>query len=435
MFWPDVFSVAGQDRDGLRGADDAGRAIGIGGAGGVHVARAEGIKRVVNRHVLDDEAVGARVVERDGLTDEVGLRVVIGEVTEGSNAVAQVVFEAAVGAETGASWGTLLVKVDVVEGLGIGGARGGDGGVGRHAVRTGEGAEVAGGAAGGVGAEAVGGPEHGGAAVVAGAERVKRRGGDFGVVGAGGEATVAQVDFLAVEVVDVGEEATFALGEVGAVGEGGGAAGAAAVFRLAVAHAQFGAAEILAHDVVQHTGDGVGAVNRGGAITEDVDVVDALGGKLIGVGREAVAAGGVTGGERVGGDAAAVEQQQGAAGADAAKGDRRDVTARSGTAVGGFVEGHAGELGKRGDEVDRGEGVAGRHRVLADDGDREHLLDVHALDVGAGDGHGLEDDNFFVGRGGNGCGRDGLGGERREQQRSEQGQDGGPVRIVGLTIR
>jgi hypothetical protein len=68
---------------------------------------------------LNHQAIGAGIVERDGLADQIRLRVVIGDIAEGGDARIQVVFEAAVGVEAGAAGSALLVKIDVVVSLGI----------------------------------------------------------------------------------------------------------------------------------------------------------------------------------------------------------------------------------------------------------------------------------------------------------------------------
>src|SRR6185437_945039 len=71
---------------------------------------------------------------------------------------------------------------------------------------------------------------------------------------------------------------------------------------------RFSAVEIGFHDDVHHTGDGIGAVNRGGSVLENIDVLDHGGGYRIQV-HDAV---------QLGGPSFAVDQHQGAARAQVA---------------------------------------------------------------------------------------------------------------------
>ncbi len=82
---------------------------------------------------------------------------------------------------------------------------------------------------------------------------------------------------------------------------------------------------------------------------------------------------GVVGGDGVRGEAAAVEEDEGVAGADAAEVDVGVVAAGIGAAVLGFVEREIGHLRKGGEHLDRREGVARLDLVEVEDGDGENF--------------------------------------------------------------
>ena len=354
---------------------------------------------------------------------EVGFGVVEGEVAEGADAVGEVILD--VGEPVlavGLTLAGVLILVEVGEGLRIRRAVGGgiDGGEGERAVDRAE--EVG----GGRGADAEGRVNaDGGASVELAAEGVEAGGGLGGVIGAAGEGAAAVGDRVALEGVEGGEPAAFAAAEFAAGGQRGLEAAAVAVLGDAPAGAQFGAAEIAARDVVDDAGDGIGAVDGGRAVAEDVDAFDALGGELVDVGVEGGDAA-VVGGDGVGGEAAAVEEDERVAGADTAEVDVGVVAAGVGAAVLGFVERDVGHLREGGEHFDRGEGIADLDLLDVENGDRENFFLVEAFDVGAGDGEGLEFEDFlfavfFLGGGGRGGGR-GLGVERRGGERGEEGE-------------
>jgi hypothetical protein len=99
----------------------------------------------------------------------------------------------------------------------------------------------------------------------------------------------------------------------------------------------------------------------------------------------------------VGGETAAVEEDQGVTGADAAEVDVGVVAAGVGAAVLGFVEWDVGHLREGGEHLDRREGVANLDLLDVENGDREDFFLVEAFNVGAGDGEGLEFEDLFLG--------------------------------------
>ena len=307
----------------------------------------------------------------------------------------------------------VLILVEVGEGIRIGRtvARGIDGGEGDRAV---DGPEVIGGRGSADAKRRVN--AHRGSSVEGPAERIEARGGLGGVIAAFGKRAAAVRDLVALEVVKGGEPAALAPGEFAAGSEGHLEVAPVAMLGDADARAQFRAAEIAPRDVVDHAGDGVRTVDGRGAVAQDVDALNALGGELVDVGIEGRDAA-VVGGDRVRREAPAVEEHEGVAGPDTAEVDVRIVAAGVGAAVLGFVEREIGHLRQRGEHLDRGEGIAGLDMVEAEDGDGQDLFLVESLDVRAGDGEGLEFNDvdvgvFLLGRSG-GRGWSGLGDQRR----------------------
>ncbi|VUM09787.1 hypothetical protein PGKDCPLP_02872 [Stenotrophomonas maltophilia] len=190
----------------------------------------------------------------------------------------------------------------------------------------------------------------------------------------------------------------------------------AALVGAAEAAADLGAFEVLPGDDVDHTGHGVGAVDRRGAILEHFDAFDRDQRKRVEIDK---GVGQATGREAVVGQATAIEQHQRVLLRQATQAD----AGRAGgpAVVGGFVAGVAGVRRDRAQHIGHG-GLAGLFQLLAAD----HLhrvggLGIGALDVGTGDAHGGQGAGFATGVGGG----FGGGGQRRGQSdgqgRHEQG--------------
>ena len=216
--------------------------------------------------------------------------------------------------------------------------------------------------------------------------------------GVGAEILLARIGFDAASravVADVGgKEERAAFAQFGA--------GVGVDFQIATVAALGGAvsdggtpADVFAEDDVDDAGDGIGAVLRGGAVTEHFDAAD--GGGRDGVkirGDGAAADGAVEVDERAGVAAFAVDQHEGLVGGE--------TTQRSGTDVVRAV----GERGTR--EIERrDEGLDGLGRlgvaalvdvVAGDDVDRYGRLgDGAVIETRSGRDEGFEFDDFFAG--------------------------------------
>ena len=247
------------------------------------------------------------------------------------------------------------------------------------------------------------------------------------MIAAAGVGAAAVGDRVALEKIEGGEPTAFAAGEFAAGGQSRLEVAPVTVFRDAPAIAQLGAAEIATGNVVDDAGDGIGTVDGGGAVAEDVDALNALGGELVDVGVEGGDAA-VVGGDGVRGEAAAVEEDERVAGADTAEVDVGIVAAGVGTAVLGFVERDVRHLREGGEHLNGREGIADLDLLDVENGDGEDLFLIEALDIGAGDGEGLEFQDvvfgvFFLGGGRGGSGR-GLGLEWRRGERGQEAEQG-----------
>ena len=158
-----------------------------------------------------------------------------------------------------------------------------------------------------------------------------------------------------------------------------------------VAELYFCSAKIAAHDIVDHASDGVRAVDGRGAVAQHFDVIDALRRHVIDVDRVCQRLG-----HRVGGEPAAIDQDQRAAGADVAQIDAGIVAAGAGRTGLGFIQGNIGDLRERGEQIHRGEGVARLQGLGVDDGDGQHVFHVEAPDVRSRHHHGLERDDILI---------------------------------------
>ena len=152
-----------------------------------------------------------------------------------------------------------------------------------------------------------------------------RRAGDL--IAVGGKGPVAQEGALAIIPVGREREPAFFVREIEAVRERGAILRTVAVLGGAKAQRQLGTAKTAVHDVIHHPRDGVGAVDRRGAVAQDVDPLDAAVRELVdvhGQGRNAV----FVPTDRMGSDAPAIEQDEGVAGSEPAERDVGVVAAR-----------------------------------------------------------------------------------------------------------
>ena len=173
---------------------------------------------------------------------------------------------------------------------------------------------------------------------------------------------------------------------------------AAVRFAILVDHAVVGvdleALEIIAQDEVQHARDGVSAVDRGGAAGDDLDVLDQQARDGVDVdGQLPAARTHVT---------AAVDEGQGAVGAQAAKVRQRQAAVAEAAAGRVGRDDGVGQGGNGGEVVDDGR-LTGRQQVLALDLDqRGRGVGRVATDARAGDDDFVEFGGVILGVGGAG---------------------------------
>ena len=188
------------------------------------------------------------------------------------------------------------------------------------------------------------------------------------------ELGVGQEDLVALVVVEHAEDVELVGAEVApAAGQGGAVFVLAA--GLAAADGRLEAAIVAPHDDVHHAGDGVGAVDRRGAVLQDLDPLDRARGNGVQVDEGVLQ----VLGEAVAGDPAAVDQHQGRLLAEAAQ---RDAGGARGEAVGeAFAEAAAG-VRRQVAQHFRDRRLARSARFLPGDHvDRRDGLGVDALDV------------------------------------------------------
>ncbi len=207
---------------------------------------------------------------------------------------------------------------------------------------------------------------------------------ELGVVAIAPRTDVARADPLAVLAITdldrVGlanvqaEERVPAVGgQVAGTGGQGGLLGVAvAVTGGAVGGTQDRALEITAQDDVDHAGDGIGAIDRRGAILQHFHAFNGVERDGAQVGEDLLA----VIGQAVGGHAAAVQQDQGRARAQAAQ---RDAGATAGKAVAEGLRDRAGTVGGQGLQVFGDRGLAGSVDFLAG----HHLHRGRCFGVGA----------------------------------------------------
>ncbi len=160
---------------------------------------------------------------------------------------------------------------------------------------------------------------------------------------------------------------------------------------------QEAAGDIALEHGVDDARDGIRPVNRRSTVTQHFDPAHAAGRDLVGVrthdrdqqfGLEA-------GVQR---HAAAVDQQQGVAGAEIAQIDRTDIAADA-VLRGGvlFVKRDRARLRDRAEQFVARSRPGVLDRLLVEHGDREHVVDLRALDLGAGDHHAVVRRHFRLG--------------------------------------
>ncbi len=238
-------------------------------------------------------------------------------------------------------------------------------------------------------------------------------GAGVGTVGEGDEfrGKFAVLDFRLVHIIREGEDLEFAGGGAGvdaaADGVGGDAAG-----EVAVEAADGGAPDVILEDEVDDAGDGIGAVDGGGAVLEDLDAGDGVDGDHVEVDKlgGAEGGGGAALGEGRGGDATAVEEDEGGVGAETAEGNGGGAGRGSVDAV--FTEATGAGLGDFSKETVETAGAGLLDLGRRDEAEVGSAGRFAGAEVGAGDGEGFE----FHG---------GLGGSRGlSVDESRQGGDG-----------
>jgi len=197
----------------------------------------------------------------------------------------------------------------------------------------------------------------------------------FGFVGGLGNLALAQVDRVAVIKAQAHDKVAAATGEHPREADARLDVHAAAVLGHAEAHVNFFAIAAGAHDVVDHAGDRVGAVDGGGAVPQHFD--------LLGEGRQDVDVDGRNraGGERLRRHAAAVEQHEGVAGAETAERGIGIVAAAGDGVDGRLILREVRDVRDAGELVERRDGITCLELLARDDGDGQGLLDVDPLDI------------------------------------------------------
>ena len=419
------------------GAGEARRAVGIGETGGLIEAGAERVERIVGADV--DIVVGRSIERRREAAGE-GTGVVSHELAEEFGVLIELVAQDAheIEAVSLRQRGFVVVGVlipidgeivDVVRrerlaepGVSVGQGDEIEGAVGRQGGRgaagRGDDAAIAGGA----------GTDEGTGGIVAAAQEaaeVARIGAqavveivvahdDAGGIGDGqtvprsgdvaggadvliaGKLALIQPEEIAVEEIE-GEEEVAAAGVEGvAVGDFDVPLVAPAVLGEAAAAADRAAVEIPARDRVDDAAGGVGAVDRGGPVAQDLHAGHRGGGELVDVdGERRHAALGLR--NRMRGHAPAVEEHEGVAGADTAEVDGVVVAAGVGTEGVALVE-HDGAADGQGVEDLGGRGHAAQIKIVgADHRDRERRLLIDAFNIRTGDREGLHRDGVRSG--------------------------------------
>ena len=256
----------------------------------------------------------------------------------------------------------------------------GEGGEGRRAVDR---AEIVAGAGGTEAEDRI--TTASGAGVEGAAEVIEGRRRDSSEVGGHTEIAVAQENSFFVEGFHGAKKPTAPLGEAGTEGERDLGALTTAVFGEALAHVDLGAFEFALEHVVDDAGNGIRAVNSRGAVAQDFDALDPLRGQLVdvhGLGK--------AGGHRVDGHTAAVDENERGGRAEVTQIDVGVVAAGAGGAEARFILRQIDHRRQRGEHVDRQKRIAHAHRVLIEDGNRNHFFQVRALDVRASDDEILE---------------------------------------------
>ena len=199
-----------------------------------------------------------------------------------------------------------------------------------------------------------------------------------------GEAAVALVERVFLVVVGVEQDVPAILGEVApAAGHGDVddvAAAIAAARRRAVVGGSLEALVVLAQDEVDHARDGVGTVDRGGAVLQHFDALDRAERDRRQVGRLAVQL--VAGEAR---QAPAVDQDQRARAAEAAQRGRLQAEGRRADHGAGVEVARARRGGHVLQQVLRRRDAGLRDLLAREHRHRQRAFDVDPLDVRAGD--------------------------------------------------
>src|SRR5690606_18615050 len=206
---------------------------------------------------------------------------------------------------------------------------------------------------------------------------------DVGAVAVAGELAVLAVDRIVLGVLGADRDAAAVV--AGTQGDAVVLLGLALVERTDVA-VELGAFEVAAGDDVDHAGDGVGAVDRGGAVLEDFDALDG-GHRHLAQVLQAVG---------VDTQALAVEQDQGAVGTEVAQVDvvtTDALTRRQGVGAADRRRAGGGQVLQ-----DVGDGAEALFLDLraADGDDRLLVLDLGARDARAGDFDAIERGGGFL---------------------------------------
>ena len=441
------------DVDRARRAGETRRAVGVGCTGGTPEAVTKGIVGIRRRN--EQRTVHAALVDvRVAIDDRAGAVVI--EIGEGGEARAQVVFATE---ENIFSGGLRLQRAGVVEvpivffawsGGGAGWSRRRDTGLpaarGRHQKEAARRREERGGDARGPlvrneeRAILVATGAHDGVELAVGARgralkerrvgvHVPRGGGAGDLIAVGGKGPVAQEGALAIIPVGREREPAFFVREIEAVRERGAILRTVAVFGGAKAQRQLGTAKTAVHYVIHYPRDGVGAVDRRGAVAQDVDPLDAAIRELVdvhGQGRNAV----FIPTDRMGSDAPTVEQDEGVAGSESAERDIGVVAAGILGRERRLVTGQTRRHRQHGEQVRRLARIIDFELLGLDGGHGQRALGLDAFDVGTRDGDRLQFHGFVSdcgGGSGRGLREEGGGGNgqhREDGQRWQAGEGG-----------
>ena len=184
--------------------------------------------------------------------------------------------------------------------------------------------------------------------------------------------------------------------------------------------------DVVLENDVKHAGDGIGAVDGGRAVFEDLDAGDGVDGDHVEIDElgGAERGGGAALGEGRGGDAAAVEKDEGGVGAEAAEGDGGGAGGGSVDAV--LAETAGADLGDFPEERVKATGAGLLDLGGGEDAEVNPAGGLTGAEIGAGDG-----ERFELHGVGGGCDR-GLGERKRGQDRGEYEDTGQGAFVHGV---